>query len=606
MREIRAQEKSIRMLLSEKYAVDSYQREYKWEEKQIDDLVDDLLATFSEDYKDDHEQIDVKKYGQYFLGPIIVSTNDDKRYIIDGQQRLTSLTLMLICLLHLTDNENHKTTLRNLIYSDEYGQLSFNLNVPERVPCLHKLYQDEKYDIDGESESVRNLVERYFQLKEKLSDGLTSDQTPLFIDWLTNKVYLVEIKTPSGTDAYKIFESMNDRGLRLTPAEMLKGYLLTEIREENLREQANKEWKKQIDKLIVRKGEDADFIKSWLRARYTKKLADFEEIGSQFHRWVRDNSKAIGLKSSNDFANFITHNFSFYAKQFIRLRSAAEKIDAEHGLECVYYLAQHSFTLQYPLLLASLSPNDSSDDINRKLRVVSTYLDILIHRRIGNWKWISESSMRSQIFPLIPEIHNLSVMEITDFLFERLEKTEPGPTLAPEFGMHKQNRPRIKRILARITDYVEMQSTNTSNYAQYFSRGKASFEIEHIWHANYREVCNEESMNENNLSEDRFREMRNNIGGLVLLPKRDNASYNDCSYAIKREYYQTQNLLAGSLHENSYNARIGIRKFKEQSELPFKSHSEFKESDLEDRQKLYREIADKIWHPDRLYTAVNN
>ena len=74
MKEIRGQEQSIKQLIGKKYAVDSYQREYRWEKKQLDDLLDDLLAAFDEHYKDVHERSDVKEYGQYFLGPIIVST----------------------------------------------------------------------------------------------------------------------------------------------------------------------------------------------------------------------------------------------------------------------------------------------------------------------------------------------------------------------------------------------------------------------------------------------------------------------------------------------------------------------------------------------------
>ena len=432
MKEIRGQEQSIRQLIGKKYAVDSYQREYKWEKKQLDDLIDDLLSAFDKYYKDEHEQPDVKEYGQYFLGPIIVSTGESIRHIVDGQQRLTTITLALICLLHMLDDAEKKSSLRILIYSESFGEKSFNLDVPERIKCLTALYNGDAFDAEDEPESVRNMVARYHEMHEKLIGDLDGKKILLFTDWLSEKVYLVEITTSETTDAHKIFETMNDRGLRLTPTEMLKGYLMMEIRDGASREQANETWKRNIDLLIVRKGEDADFLKSWLRARHAKELNDFDDIGSNFHRWVRAHNDDIGLNSPSDFEKFITQDFVFYSNQFLRLRRAAEKYNAEPGLECVHYLYQHSFTLQYPLLLAPLSPDDSPEEIHKKLRVVAAYLDILIHRRIGKWMWIAESKMRNKIFDLIPIIRNKGADEIATLLTERLKQDDQGSIFASE------------------------------------------------------------------------------------------------------------------------------------------------------------------------------
>src|SRR5262245_14484799 len=97
MREIRGDAKSIRALLGNaKYAIDYYQREYKWEEKQIAELIADLASKFLESYEPTHERAAVEGYGHYFLGSIIISDKDGRKFIIDGQQRLTSLTLFLI------------------------------------------------------------------------------------------------------------------------------------------------------------------------------------------------------------------------------------------------------------------------------------------------------------------------------------------------------------------------------------------------------------------------------------------------------------------------------------------------------------------------------
>ena len=604
MQEIQAKSQSVRELLGQKYTVDSYQREYKWVDKQVDDLLDDLFTAFNEHHKEGDGLSDVKKYGHYFLGPIIVNTGGDHNYVVDGQQRLTTLTLALICLLRMTENKKQTVALSNLIYSEDYGTKSFNLDVPDRNACLLCLYNGEEFDVTDESESVRNLVERYKQMQNNLVADLTSEQIPLFTTWLIQKVHLVAINASSDSDAYKIFETMNDRGLRLTPAEMLKGYLLSAIGEERAREEVNKIWKKVMDKLTERKGEDSDAIKSWLRARHAEKIADFDDIGSQFHRWVRENDTLLSLKSSDDFAKFITSDFVFYANQYFILRRAAEKFNPADGLERVHYLAQHSFTLQYPLLLAALSPNDSPQEIKSKLRVVATYLDILVHRRIGHWASIAESFMRNRIFGLVPQLRNKTAIEVADLLVNELANTEFEETFNADFRLHGNNRPRIHRVLARITDYIETESKLPSHYADYFAPGKKSFQIEHIWHNNYEEVCAEESIDPSKLGGREFDTSRNNIGGLLLLPSSDNTSYGDIPYAVKREYYAQQNLLASSLHEGCYKAKIGFRQFVDKSELPFVSYKKFDHKALQKRQDLYRKIADQIWHPNRIHEAL--
>ena len=612
MKSIQAQEKSVKGLFTSQYSVDSYQREYKWEEKQVDDLLDDLGEAFDENYNDTHEQKDVKGYDQYFLGAVLVGEGDgtSKDFIIDGQQRLTTLTLMLICLRsQLYRNKDEKdqdtkkiTKVGNLIRSDEYGTDSFILDVSERAKCLEALYEGDAFDASKENESVRNLIARYKQIQGRLED-LPDAQIPFFIEWLIEKVHLVVITAASSKDkpdrvifADRIFQTMNDRGLNLTPTEMLKGYLLSQITEDSRRDRVNEEWKKQIERLnSMDKATDAEAIKSWLRGRHAKSSHDFEEIGSRFHRWVRDNKTQLGLKKSSAFESFIETDFNFYAKRFRELRQAANKFNARSRLECVYYLAQHGFTLQYPILLASLSPGDSDTEIKQKLGVVTAYLDILIHQRIGHRAAIAERTMRSLIFSLIPRIRNKSATQIAQFLTKRLEEDGYKSTLEQNFAWHGNYRNKIHRILARITDYIGRESGISPHYSDYFQ----DFQIEHIWRGNFDADRQKDFSHEYD-----FWEARGKIGGLVLLPYKDNASYGDLPYEEKREHYikhLKQNLLAASLHEKCYARNPGFKQFIQRTGLPFTAHRKFNLSTLTKRQELYREIADQIWNKDRLH-----
>ena len=98
MKEIRGDAKNLRSLLGgSKFAIDYYQREFRWEKKQVTELIDDLSGKFFESHEAGNERSAVtENYAHYFLGSIIISDKDGRKFVIDGQQRLTSLTLLLI------------------------------------------------------------------------------------------------------------------------------------------------------------------------------------------------------------------------------------------------------------------------------------------------------------------------------------------------------------------------------------------------------------------------------------------------------------------------------------------------------------------------------
>ncbi|NLG96415.1 MAG: DUF262 domain-containing protein [Chloroflexi bacterium] len=601
-REIHGISRSVRELLKGmKYSIDYYQREYKWQTKQVEELLDDLINRFLEDHDDANPREAVASYGHYFLGSIVVSNKGGKKFLIDGQQRLTTLTLLLIYLHNLQRDRNDRVDVSDMIFSVRYGKKSFNLDVPERQTVMDALFTGADFDPNSKHESVRNIYARYRDIEARFPEDIKDETLPYFIDWLIENVHLVEITAYNDEDAYTIFETMNDRGLSLSPTDMLKGYLLANITDESKRTAAAQTWR-QIQQELTETGTDemVDFFKAWLRSQFAESIRerkkhakpqDFDRLGTEFHRWVRDHRDEMGLTNDNDYYLLIERDMRFYSRWYRQLRRAA--LEYMPGLEDLFHIAQLGFTLQYPVLLAALKPQDDEGIALKKIRIIAAFIENLLARRLWNWHSISYSTMQYAMFLVMKQVRGKSPEELAALLSERLREEE-GFRANERFSMHKMNRYMIHRLLARMTDFLERESGLPSRYIEYVGNGRVRYEVEHIWADHY-----EQHLDEFGHPAD-FAEYRNRIGGLLLLPKSFNASYSDLPYDQKREHYLKQNLLAQSLHPKGYERNPGFLNFIERSGLQFKPYEHFKKANLDERQQLYTELAEQTWSIGRL------
>lgn len=601
---IEARHRSLFDVLNEqKYTVDYFQREYSWGKKHIEELVIDLTSSFLNEYTPGDKREQGENYNNYYLGPFVVIDKDGKLSIIDGQQRLTSLTLFLIYLNHLQKELGHEEKIESMIFSELRGNKSFNITVEERIPCLEALFNKDEYaPSEKDGESIINMTERYQDIVQSFPDELRNAAFPFFIDWLKYNVIMVEIKAHSDENAYTIFETMNDRGLNLTPSEMLKGFILSRFSHGSKRKQANELWKKVMMELkSFEKDEDQRFFQSWLRSQYADTIRpskagstneDFEKIGTRFHSWVRDNLSKVGLdpESSESFEKFIENDFQFYLKAYINILNAQKTLNSD--LEHVYYIHRWGIapTLSFPLMLAPLNIDDNDETMYAKINTVARYIENFVVRRCVNFRTISASSIRYTMYSLVKEIRGKSLVELKKILNEKLEIQE-GFERFNEFKLHGQNKRFVKFLLSRMTSWVEHKAGMSSNFNTYYQpKTGNAFEVEHIW-ANKFSRHKDEFEQEN-----KFQEYRNRIGDLVLLPSGTNQSYSDLNYKEKQQHYIKENLLVKSLCPLAYENNPNFMRLQKELNLPFQFHKEFKKKDVDIRQKLYQTICEQIWH----------
>lgn len=602
MYKIQGKEKTVKELLDKtRYSIDYYQREYRWEEKNIQELLDDLSGKFFESYQEGDERTDVEEYSRYYLGAIIVCERDGVKYIVDGQQRLTSLTLLLIYLNNLQRGREEQVDISDLIYSERYGQKTFNLNIEERLQIIEALFEDKDFDINDEHESIQNIWNRYQDIENEFPEDLKSEALPFFIDWLTDNVDLVKITAYKDEDAYLIFETMNDRGQQLTATDMLKAYLLANITNESIRDRLNEEWKANIHELRqFSKDEDSDFFRAWFRAIYAETIRerkrgaqnqDYEKI-ARYHKWVRENDNRIGLTNSTDFEKFLEQDFKFYRKWYIQLRKYSNNYNPEY--EHVFYNANNNFTLQYQLILSSLIPGEAVSETERKISLVSYFMDYYFMQRVVNYKSLSYSDMFYNIFLISKKLRRKSLNEVHGLLKKEIENNEYKLNGASKVRLNSFTKRYLHYLLARITHFIETESDLNSEIAAYLNVNKRNYQIEHIWADKFQRHTDEFD------NEYEFREFRNRFGGLLLLPRKFNQSYGDMKYSDKLDHYNAQNLLARSLHHSCYQNNPGFNQMREHFGLSFQPHEEFKKEDLILRQELYTEIIKQIWNLDKL------
>ena len=579
------------MLFTNKFKVDFYQREYVWETKQIEDLVSDLSNEFLKNWFPNDPLSAVQTYNPYFMGEIILSSKDGSMAVIDGQQRITSITLLLIYLLNNYGGVEKFpiSAVSSLIYSDYYGEKKFNLDIDDRNACMLSLFEHGIYTVSNtDSASVLNIANRYSDFQDCWNPNINKSNVVHFTYWLMNRVVFSQVITNNDEFAYVIFETMNDRGLSLTQTEMLRSYLLAHI-DESKRNMSMQKFADTISALNkVRTGKQniyLEFFKLYFRAQMAEggsqtkdSNSDFQLIGKGIHRWVKNNESKLGLLSSDDYVDFIDR-IRYYADVYVKLQ---EIISSKNTDDFLYVIVNndYGFTLQPEPLLASVCYRDNNDTVLRKIRIVSRYLTKVLSWFIWRQKSTAQSYLEGPIFELCKLIRNKSIEDL-----ERILNQEPIDigNLDNVPMLNQQNNRKFKVLIALITEIVARESGSPDYMLNHYN-----IEIEHIWSDHFERHRDEFDQRSD------FVNARNSIGDLLVLPKRFNESYNDSPFEIKVVHYIEQNVLAQSLNPSKYENNPGFLSFIERSGLKFHPYSEFKLSSIRERTILYRNIL--LWN----------
>ncbi|MBD2301217.1 DUF262 domain-containing protein [Nostoc sp. FACHB-190] len=219
------------------FTIPLYQRPYAWTTEQAGELFEDLISALG----DSDEKID--DINPYFLGSIVLikgDTTDAK--VIDGQQRLTTITVLLAA-LRASVSKEYKHILTKYLYQEDPFEPENNiyrLTLREKdTPFFKEYIQSESglerlnVLIDSKlSDSCKNLKHNALLFLDKLK-VIPESQLIRFIQFLIKRCFIVLVSTPDIESGYRIFSVLNNRGLDLSHADILKAEIIGKIPSEH-------------------------------------------------------------------------------------------------------------------------------------------------------------------------------------------------------------------------------------------------------------------------------------------------------------------------------------------------------------------------------------
>ncbi|WQZ46596.1 DUF262 and DUF1524 domain-containing protein [Helicobacter pylori] len=339
-----------------------YQRLYSWEKEQCKQLWDDIIKIGGDD-----------KMGGHFIGSILYvldgDTHSDNVLLIDGQQRLTTITLLLTALRdHLNDEYeflekfSRKKIESYLINSGKDGDEKFRLILSEsdKDTLLSLIDKDRRKP----SEPSLKIVENFKLFEEWIRKN--TDKLETIFKGL-EKLMIVEIALKKGKDDPQlIFESMNSKGMELTQTDLIRNYIIMETEAEKQEGFYNKYWRAMEEDFK----QDEKWFDRFVRHYLTIKTRDIPNL-NKVYAALKDYQQKEGIKIED-----LLKDLQKYCGYFCQI--AFKKEENKDLKKALGFLVDLEMDVVYPLLLELYSDYSngvlSKQDFISIIALIESYL----------------------------------------------------------------------------------------------------------------------------------------------------------------------------------------------------------------------------------------
>lgn len=368
------------------YSIPDYQRPYSWEEEHIKQLFDDLYEFYQR-----------KTDESYFLGSIVVIKKDHQPQadVVDGQQRLTSLTILFATLANSL-NGKYKESIAKYLQQPE--DLAESIPAQPRL-ILRKRDKDffKKYiqdlevnkiealtiEHDCKNDAQKNIVKNALVLLKAIPEKLKNEEEVFdFFKFLIQKCCLVVVSTPNQKSAFRIFSVMNNRGLDLLPTDILKADLIGKI--QTNQDEYTQKWE--------------DLEQELGRNRFNELFTHIRmiELKNKAQRSILEELQELVLPKITSISDFIDNELSSYASAFSALKNSKYRADSNEFEinQYIYWLNRVGFSEWLPVAILFLHQKpDSNQSIEffKYLEVLTSYLHLSakdVNKRIERYALI--------------------------------------------------------------------------------------------------------------------------------------------------------------------------------------------------------------------------
>ena len=524
---IKVEEKKIIVLFRDFwFNIPSYQRPYVWGEDNINELLDDILYAFENDSQD-----------TYFMGALVLQNKENDEYdILDGQQRLTTLALLLATIRDNIKVEKTKKVLQDHLFQedDETADIPsinrFTFNIRNEVQRFFEEYiikENGTFNIEKALEdeqfknniSIKNMVAVVQVIRKRLEE-IFGEQLSLenisgtslleFIKFIRNKLIFAYICSDTREQAFRLFTILNNRGIPLTTADILKSLNLDKVQDEIKRNEYAKKW----EELEEQYGDKFDRFLNFIRTIKLKEkarknlLEEFEEkIYGKVMNYGKESIDYI-LKTSENYDKLInlTADFNNEYKNLINIMKVG--FNSEDWIPPLLYYYEKFNTQGLVEFLKLLDNKFMGDWINKETPT----------KRLENMNKILKAIEIGENYNDILNNKNLFNFDINNF-----KNIINGNIFGERY---------CKYLLLKI-EYLSLDSE-----VAYIGNYK-NISIEHVLPQNPKEDSEWRAKFSN---EDR-EEWTNKLGNLILLTKRKNSKLSNLEFKDKKEKYLADKIL---------------------------------------------------------------
>lgn len=583
------------------YNVPDFQREYVWEETNVEKLLQDIYDEFYD------ENNKLSQGGEYFIGSIVTYKDGDGVFqLIDGQQRLTTgyLVLCVIRDLLLDLKSEPPATI-----SGQISSVSMNPKTGEDVFRYRLVlqYEDSQNiletiagkpgsmgEIKPTTTSVENIVDAYKTIREFLQANFDNDASRIksFAAALTLRVKLIRIVTPNLSSALKLFETINDRGVGLNSMDLLKNLLFMRTTKEEYSKLKDR-WKVLIDTLDNKcKEKPLRFLRYYILSTHEQPAAKREVREDEIYKWFSENQDKTGILT--DPINFVEVLIR-YANSYANFVSGKNiQGNEDRYLQNIAKLSNQA--RQHFILLLAAQGLDETLFSKLTQKVENLFFCYLITREpTKNFERIF--ARWSTELRAVKNESNLDAFTRKYFDAEMSKREKNFDFALRELTTARIQQYRIRYILARMNQFIDEQARSTNiPLKQYYQ----AVEIEHILSQN-PELETRQQFDKPT----EYDTWKIKLGNLTLLEKSINGSVSNSSYKDKKNGYKSsQFYMTQSLVEK---IQVGVNTKINRATQDLLQFEIWTSESIEKRQEMLIDLAHKVWEfPQTLLPEPKN